>query len=339
MDLSEYNNEKIGIALSGGIDSTVAAFLLKNANAQVKGYFMNHINNAEALANAKKSAQQLGISLEIIDVRKEFYDEIIKYFIEEYEDGRTPNPCVICNVKIKFGLLMAQVLKENKWFATGHYARKVKVNGNWTIARAVDKSKDQSYALSMLSQEQIKRSVLPLGTLKKTEVKKIAEQNNLKITQQKESVDLCFTNSRTEFFKKNTQNRQGIIRDVSANIIGKHNGVQFFAIGQRKRLGIDNVGPNYVKQINSEKNEITVSKFDDLYKKIFFVAGVNYLIPYRKNVNVIVRNKMEPLECQIFRQDDNTLKVIMKNEVWAPAPGQLAVFYDKDLVVCAGWIT
>lgn len=337
--LSSVSGKKIGVALSGGIDSGVTALLLKNAGAKVKGYVMKHLDKNEDIDNAKDVAKQLNISLSIIDLRKEF-KKVIDYFIDEYVRGRTPNPCVMCNLWIKFGVLKNKVLEENQFYATGHYVRKVKIGDRWTIARAIDIAKDQSYALSMLSNEQLENVIFPLGHLTKEVVKQTAEQEGLMIKQKNESVDLCFTDDRIKFLRDHTIPSKGVIRDTSGKVVGEHNGLQFYAIGQRRKLNITkrNTHPYYVKQLIKDRNEVIVGKHDDLYATTFIVEGMNWLLPYRENVEVIVRNKMKPQKCKIKLLEENRVKVVMKDAVWAPAPGQLAVFYDNNLVVGGGWI-
>ena len=340
--LSSVSGKKIGVALSGGVDSTVVALLLKDAGANVRGYVMEHLEQTETVDNAKDIAKQLNIKLKTIDLRTQFKNEVITYFIKEYENGRTPNPCVICNMKIKFGILQDKVLEENELYATGHYLRKVKVDDKWTIGRAVDINKDQSYALSMLSQNQIKNSTFLLGYITKDIFMKIAGDNGIEIKQRKESVDLCFTDDRIRFLKNTTKTKRGVIKDKHNNVLGYHNGVQFFAVGQRRRLNITNNNtPHYVNNLNSKDNVITVGNFNDLYKKEFNVSMVNWLLPFnddKKDVKVIVRNKMEPQKCKIVRCKGDNVKVIMESPIWAPAPGQLAVFYDNDIILGGGWI-
>ncbi|MCC7570282.1 tRNA 2-thiouridine(34) synthase MnmA [Candidatus Micrarchaeota archaeon] len=334
-DLLDFvKDKKIGVGLSGGVDSSVTALILKDAGAKVTGYVMN--NMEEDVKNARLISDQLKIKLEVVDLKKDFEKEVIRYFIEDYENGKTPNPCVVCNCKIKFGILMEEALKDNDFFTTGHYLKKVRTQNKFSVERAKDINKDQSYALSMLSQEQLSKLLFPLGYLTKNQVREIAKKKNLEIRQEKESVDLCFTDDRIRFLKTNTKNIKGLIKNSRGEILGEHKGIQYYAIGQRRRLGIDE-GPYYVKKIDADKNEIIVGRFDDLYETEFRVSNVNWLLPYKKDVCVIVRNKMEPQECEIF-EEENKIKVKMKKPIWAPAPGQLAVFYDNDIIVGGGWI-
>ncbi len=346
--LSQHKGSTVAVGLSGGVDSSVAALLLKLSGADVIGVFMKNrydLNNDEMLSAARRVSDVLGIELKVLDVSDDFKRYVIDYFIQSYERGETPNPCVLCNLHIKFGILMDYALRFADTYSTGHYVRTQKKmidsNERLVLLRGIDKVKDQSYVLSMLSQEVLSRTIFPIGHLRKEKVKRIAEVYGLPI-HTRESQDLCFTKDRIGFIKGLTKKDypKGPIVDLDGNIIGGHEGIIKYAIGQRRGLGIHENKRYYVYDIDVMKNRIVVGGHDDLFVKRFGVKGVNWIIPKDKPfpAEVIVRNKMDPKRCTVSPEGDY-VEVVMEEPIWAVAPGQLAVFYEGDYVIGGGWIT
>ena len=344
--LSSVKDKDIAVAVSGGIDSSVTALLFKLAGANVRAVMMKHINNNIDIKIAKRVTDYLDIPLDVIDLRSEFKKDVIDYFIEEYERGRTPNPCVVCNMKIKFGFLLNKALRGSDYFSTGHYVIKEKQNDRWVIKRAIDKNKDQSYALSMLTQDQIANCIFPLGYMKKNKTKELAKRFKLPVRYDSESMDLCFTKNRRGFLRGRIGERGGVIINKNEKVLGYHNGIQYFAIGQRKGIGLTSEEAYYVMDINANENKVIVGNKNELFTDKFFVSSMNWVsIDKPKprtpiDADVMVRNKMKPLPCTIHPNSNKNSSIIvtMKKPIWAVAPGQLAVFYKDDLVLGGGWI-
>ncbi len=348
MDLSEYKGKKVAVGLSGGVDSAVVALLLKKAGANVNGFTMNIGKDRCSIKDAKYIAKILDIPLTIIDMKYIFENEVIDYFVDESWGGRTPNPCVLCNMKLKFGALMNFALKNNDFYATGHYAIKKwdKKLKQWLVYRPKDIPKDQSSVLSMLKQNQLAKSIFPLGDMIKKEIKKIAKENNLIISGKRESQDLCFLNEdKGDFIEKWSKRKakKGKIQNTKGDIIGTHNGYIRYPIGQRKGLGL--TGPNsfYVKSIDTKNNILTAGTRDELKTQEFYVSAVNWVafeeLTKPISVEVIVRNKQTPHKAHIYPTDKcNTIKVVSEEPIFAVSPGQLAIFFKKDLILGGGWI-
>lgn len=337
--------KKIAVAMSGGIDSSVSAYLLKKAGADVFGITMLTIPNSKCCSiqdveRARKVAEILDIPHYIVDFRKLFENEVIKYFIKESLLGRNPNPCVKCNIKVKFGALLMEAEKLGaEILATGHYAR-LEVGNKITLRRAIDIKKDQSYVLSMLPKDIFKKLMFPIGGYKKEEVKRIGEKI-IKIFK-KPNKDLCFLDvDKGEFIEKYKGGKEGNIVDKDGNILGRHNGYFYFTIGQRRGLGLKSKKRLYVVGINPERNEVIVGEKNELYRNEFYVEGLNWVSidePKKKiSAEVIIRDKMKPVKADLIPNDD-CIKVLVKKPVWAVSPGQIAVFVRKDVVLGGGWI-
>ena len=314
----EKSRKKILVALSGGVDSAVSAALLKKQGFDVFGVyfcFFNGKNSKKSLNKAKKVAKALNISLKIIDAKKDFKKKIVDYFVDSYKKGITPNPCVVCNKEMKFQLLF-DLMEKGKadYIATGHYAKVARQSSafpsassadsskpsfNYKLLEAADKSKDQSYFLYKLTQKELARIIFPLGELKKTEVKKLAKKLKLPVFGEEESQDVCFLtdNDINKFLKKNLKPKSGDIVDETKNILGKHKGLPFYTLGQRKGIEIgppasrqkweairaSGPGPYFVVRKNIKKNEIVVTKDPKrLLKKKFEVYQVNWVHPHTK---------------------------------------------------------
>lgn len=329
--------------MSGGVDSSVAAALLKKQGFEVEGVFMrfwkspgegdNLCCSAEAEEAARLVAKKLKIPFSVLDFSKEFKKIVVDYFLSEQKKGRTPNPCAVCNKRIKFGLLFDYVKKAKADFlASGHYARITRAfNGEYKIFEAEDKQKDQSYFLWGLNQEKLAKMIFPLAGMEKSEVRLLAKKWRLPFWQA-ESFDLCFAPEGSEsFVKKYLKLKRGLVKNLAGEVMGRHEGLAFYTIGQRKRLDFPK-GPWRVVEKDEKKNEILVSnRAEDLFFKELMVEKINWLagkIPkFPLSAKVKIRFKNEGVDARIKSGKD--LKVIFKKPQFAPTPGQSAVFYSK----------
>lgn len=335
---------KIFVAMSGGVDSSVAAMLLSaRGGHEVQGVFLNlgQVNLRETLKSAKKVAQKIGISLKIINLRKQFKKEIIGYFLKGYKKGITPNPCVRCNKDIKFGLLLklAEKLKFD-FLATGHYIRSQR---NLKIAK--DKTKDQSYFLYNLTQWQLGKLMFPLGNYTKGEVKKKADEWRLPHLK-KESQDICFLPSdHNKFLRKNLKLKKGKVITIDGKIIGEHDSVMFYTIGQRHG-GFSGGGgvPYYIVAKDIKKNLIVVAdKVNEkkFYKKEVEIESVNWISGRAPNLNKTYKARIryrQPLQSCKVRVTRNAARVIFAQPQRAVTPGQSLVLYDGKTLLGGGII-
>ncbi len=338
--------KKIAVALSGGVDSSVCALLLKKSGAEIFGITMKTIpSSSDEIERAKIVAKKLEIPHYIVDLGCLFEKEVIDYFVDESSKGKNPNPCVRCNQKVKFGALLEQAEKLGaELMATGHYAKISKADGHITLERPVDVKKDQSYVMSMLPKEVFLKLIFPLGDLTKNEVKNIAKENGLLEFDREESKDLCFLDTeKGTFIEKHLGKKlkHGNIVDKEGNILGVHNGIVHYTIGQSKKLGLNTQEKFYVKEVHPKNSELVVGKREDLYSDYFYVENLNWVSIEKPdkpfNAEVIIRNKMAPVKATIFPQGGKA-KVVPEKPVWAVSPGQLAAFIRDGLVLGGGWI-
>jgi tRNA-specific 2-thiouridylase len=348
------------IALSGGIDSAVAALLLKNEGFDVAGLTLQLLpkdetkdikkyNQTQIIKSAKEIASYLGIKHYILDCRKIFKESVIDNFLKEYIKGRTPNPCIRCNQFIKFDALLKKAEEIGfDYVASGHYARIEydKSSKNFLLKKAKDLSKDQSYVLYTLNQEQLRKTFFPLGFFTKEEVKKIAEKEKLPSNFKKESQEICFipNNNYSDFLKKYIKDdiKPGFVFDIQGEKIGQHKGVIYYTIGQRKGIGISSKKPLYVIDIDRDKNTITVAEEKYLYSKDFTVKDIHYISSRNSQstfkAKVKIRYKHIPQKARVEPVDNKKAKVSFENKQKAITPGQAAVFYEDDVVLGGGII-
>jgi len=341
-------NKKVIIALSGGIDSSVAAVLLKKAGFEVAGIFMrfwmdpsakrrNRCCSPEAEKRARLVAASLNLPFYVLNFEKEFKKKIVDYFLKEHQAGLTPNPCVVCNKEIKFGLLLEKALALGAdYVATGHYALKREVKSqkskvkSYELLMAKDKKKDQSYFLWMLNQEQLRRILFPVGDYTKNQVKDLAKKFDLPVFDVPESQEICFIGTTiNDFLKKHLKSaNSGKIIDSEGKILGSHLGSPFYTIGQRKGIGLPG-GPYYVLDKNLKKNLLVVTKDEkDLLKKELIAGNVNWVSGRRPELPLRVKTKIR------YRQEA-TPAVIRRQKTKNPAPEQVRYGADRkqDLIL------
>ena len=352
---------KVAVAMSGGVDSSVAAALLKEKGYEVIGVTMkvwdgetlpaNGTRHAcygpgeeEDLEDARKVAQVLGIPLNIFNLRQEYKIEVLDYFCHEYLSGRTPNPCIRCNRRVKFDALLEKARDtgiEFDYFATGHYARVEhdESRSRYLLKKAKDMAKDQSYFLFALSQEQLSNSLFPLGNHTKEEVRKMARDLELGIDDKPESQDF-FAGDYSSLLGKVA--RPGPILNKEGEILGEHRGIPFYTIGQRKGLGISSKEPLYVTAIDQEKNVIVVGPKEEVYGDELVAMELNWIAIQELSRPVDVKAKIRYLhkeaEAMVIPLDEDKVHVKFKEPQMAITPGQAVVFYDDDIVIGGGAI-
>jgi len=343
------SSEKVMVGMSGGVDSSVCAHLLLKQGYKTAGVTLLLCNGAEETnsADAKAVCERLGIEHFTFDLQKEFSHFVISDFTSQYIKGKTPNPCIVCNKHIKFGemLKIAEQFGYDK-IATGHYARIREENGRFLLFRAKDLSKDQSYVLYMLKQEQLSKVVFPLGEYKKSEIREIAFENDFINANRPDSQDICFVpdGDYASFIEKNTgfESKSGDYVDLNGNVLGKHKGVIHYTLGQRKGLGIALGKPQFVIDKNSETNCVVLGDEEHLFSEEVIVKEVNF-IPFdvlekEMHVTAKLRYRHNAQPATIFPLENGNVKIVFDEPQRAASPGQAAVFYDGDLVVGGGII-
>ncbi|MEJ5285134.1 MAG: tRNA 2-thiouridine(34) synthase MnmA [Brevinematales bacterium] len=336
------------VGMSGGIDSSVAAFLIKSSNFETTGITFvgpeeegsKKCCSIEEVQNAKKVCDFLGIRHKIINLKDIFETKIINYFINSYKNGLTPNPCIYCNRFIKFGALLEYAISEGaNFFATGHYARIEKVSGELLIKRGIDPQKDQSYFLSYIEPEKLKYIKLPLGTYVKNEIKKLASDNNLPIDSNRpESQDICFVKDdyRNFLTKKGVKENKGEFIH-NGKIVGYHRGIPFYSFGQRRGLNIAVGERIFINGFDVEKNRILIGE-----KPVSSKFNVIKLNIFSKNFKdgeyeVQFRYQSQPEKCMVNIKE-NFITVTLFKERELITPGQFAVFYKNDYIYASGEI-
>ncbi len=335
--------EKIVLGLSGGVDSSVSAALLKDQGYEVTGVYLYN-GDDKSLAEAERAAREASIQFVSVDVREDMEKHVCSYFTDSYTQGLTPSPCVQCNKTVKFPALIKQAdLLGCEKIATGHYARTVFENGRWSILRGVD-GKDQSYMLALLPQKIIARCIFPIGAMTKAEVRAKASELGLSSAEKSDSMEICFIpdNDTASYLKRKTgQLRQGSFVDFLGNELGPHAGLGLYTVGQRKGLGAFGRAV-YVTDIDPVSANVTIGSAEELEKELFYVEGVNMVsradIEPGEEFFVRVRHSKNMKNVRVYPQGEGRLLVRCTDKVRAPAPGQAAVFYKGDAVAAGGWI-
>lgn len=356
----------VAVGMSGGVDSTMAAYLLKKQGYNVIGVTMSIYNKntnipesdkngcygpreQKSLEAAKEACKRIGIEHYIINLQNEFKENVIEYFCNTYLDGNTPNPCVMCNSKIKFGALL-QKTKESgidfDYFATGHYVKiaKNKSNGRLYIKRALDSKKDQSYFLYRLSQEQLFNLMFPIGEYIKTDLKSIAAEIGFKeYADKKESQDFIEADNYSILFG-DKKIKEGDMVDVNGKIVGKHNGIINYTIGQRKGLNLGGASEIlYVVDINPELNLVIVGPKEYLYSRGLIATDLNWMyiekLEGELECECKVRLSVETIPCLVKTKDNNEVEVMFKEKQTSVKPGQSVVFYHGENLIGGGIIS
>ena len=354
---------KTAVAISGGIDSLVTAFLLKQQGHDVIGiHFITgyetdcpSLPNEEHLplethpsaATMKAMEDQLEIPIFLLDCRKDFQDKVVQYFTDAYLAGKTPNPCLVCNPAIKFDTVRryAKTMGADI-LATGHYVnKKMDTNGKAHLFRGDDSRKDQSYFLAFLSREQLVDACFPLGTMGKKTVVQIARDNCLQPVTRKESQDICFIRGKSymDIFQDQAKHKgPGPITDRTGNVLGEHQGLHLFTVGQRKGINCPAEKPYYVLALDTMANRLIVGEKEDLLSSICTVEGINWINrPAASPItaSVKIRYQHEPAPATIELHEQQTATIRFQTAQQAITPGQGAVFYIGDEVIGGGWIT
>jgi tRNA-specific 2-thiouridylase len=355
---------KVVLAMSGGVDSSVAAAILKEEGYQVIGVTMQIWPTDKqayevdrfggccglgAIEDAKKVAYKLGIPHYVVNFRDIFAQKVIADFCQEYSLGRTPNPCIRCNQYIKFDAFLEKAKALGADFvATGHYARIERdgAGGRYLLKKGVDWRKDQSYVLYTLTQEQLRHTLLPIGNFTKEQVRKIAGELKLSVAAKPESQEICFIpdDDYPKFLMEHVAAavKPGPILDRQGSTLGKHRGILFYTIGQRKGLGISAKEPLYVTAIVQEKNAIVVGSKQEVYGTELIASGLNWISLTRLKQPIIARAKIRYLhkeaDAEIIPVDGDRVRVTFKEPQMAITPGQAIVFYDEDTVIGGGTI-
>ena len=339
-------NTKVILGVSGGVDSALAASLMLEEGFDVIGVYLDLYPGAEAGAeDAKKVCDHLSIPFIHLEARKQFEKEVIHPFIQSYKEGSTPNPCVLCNEKVKFNLLFSVADEHNAdYVATGHYARLEEKDGQFLIRKAYDLKKDQSYMLYRLKRENLPRLRFPLGTMEnKTKVREMAKKRQLPIFQKKDSQDICFipTGDHLAFLKGKTILTPGEFTLSTGAKLGPHKGIEAYTRGQRKGLGISHSHPLYVVDIDVKSGKVVLGKEEELFKKQAFAKELNFqkeelsLGETRKLLGK-VRYSQNAYPCSITLVEEDLLQVDFHVALRAPTPGQSLVLYDGDYVYGGG---
>ncbi|WGE34137.1 tRNA 2-thiouridine(34) synthase MnmA [Actinobacillus genomosp. 1] len=357
--LAENAKKKVIIGMSGGVDSSVSAFILQQQGYQVEGLFMknweedddtDYCTAAADLADAQAVADKLGMKLHKINFAAEYWDNVFEHFLNEYKAGRTPNPDILCNKEIKFKAFLEYAAEDlgADYIATGHYVRRSGDDNNAQLLRGLDANKDQSYFLYTLSHKQVGQSLFPVGDIEKPIVRQIAEDLGLATAKKKDSTGICFIGERKfkDFLARYLPAQPGEIRTVDGKVVGRHDGLMYHTLGQRKGLGIGGVkglseDPFYVVEKDLINNVLVVAQGHDnsaLLSSGLIATQLHWVDrqPIRENLRCTVktRYRQTDIECEIQPMDDDTIRVIFDEPQIAVTPGQSAVFYQGE--VCLG---
>ena len=351
-------NTTVVVALSGGVDSSVAALLLKEAGYRVIGVTMKLYSLEQAdlpayyrgcctvddVEDARAVCQQLGVPHYVLNVQSEFRTHVIDYFTSEYASGRTPHPCIACNDKIKFSFLMQRARAlDAEFVATGHYAQVSEEDGEFALMKAVDTSKDQSYVLFGVGQQQLAHMLMPVGGYSKDEIRQFALDAGLPNADKPDSQDICFIplGDYREFLSERLDAQPGHIIDTAGNVLGEHQGIHLYTVGQRRGLGVQAAHPLYVVAIDAEVGDVVVGSEGELYSATLWASNVNYVgsRPPEGPTEVSVKVRYKSSEAHaILHPEGSGALVRFETPQRALTPGQAAVFYQGERVLGGGYI-
>lgn len=356
-------NKKVVIGMSGGVDSSVAAWLLKEQGYDVIGVTMQIWQDEEpeqqeenggccglsAVDDARRVAERLGIPYYVMNFKKEFKENVMDYFVQEYMEGRTPNPCIACNRYVKWESLLKRSLEIGAdYIATGHYARIEKLpNGRYALRKSATAAKDQTYALYNLTQAQLSHTLMPVGEYTKDEIREIAGMLQLQVASKPDSQEICFIpdHDYAKFIEENTDCHlpEGNFIDRDGNILGRHKGITHYTIGQRKGLNLAMGRPVFVVEIRPETNEVVIGDNDDVFSRVVRCNQLNWmaiegLFGREMRVTAKIRYSHKGASCVIRELSKDQVECIFDEPQRAATPGQAVVFYDGDYVVGGGTI-
>lgn len=354
---------RVVMAMSGGVDSSVAAALLLEAGYEVIGVTMQQwagdlpygteleggCCSLEAVDDARAIAGKLGIAYYVLNAHLPFRQKVIDYFAEEYLKGRTPNPCVVCNRFFRFNLLLEKLAAlDGDYLATGHYARRYfdATNGRWAIKKGLDAGKDQSYVLYGLNQRQLEKSLFPLGEYTKAEIRRKAKELDFRVADKPDSQEICFIPDRDYggFIQRYRPEavQPGNIVDESGKVLGKHRGIIHYTIGQRKGMGIAAAHPVYVKEIRAATHEVVVGKSEAVFGDRLVASNLNWValagLDHEMPVEAKIRYAAKPAAALLKPLAGDRVEVIFELPQRAITPGQAVVFYQGDIVLGGGTI-
>jgi len=342
------NRERIGIAMSGGVDSTAAALILCK-NASIEGFFMRlaQPDYDRQLQRVSKLAEKLEIPLNIIDLREDFARKVLDYFAASYFGGTTPNPCMICNLEIKFGLFQQAILAQGMdRMATGHYARVARDQAGYHLLDGLDPVKNQAYFLARLTQRQLARIVFPLGEMRKSEVYAFVRRHGFTDFEGNESQDVCFLANESigQYLEQRYPEavRSGPVLSADGRELGRHSGLFRYTIGQRRGLGIPDASPWYVTAIDATRNALIVGKNEELLQTSIELRDIHWLSETAPDQNEVysvrIRYSHSGASARIEQTDQHLVRVIFQEPQRAITPGQFAVIYRRDEVLGSGII-
>lgn len=349
--------KKVAIGMSGGVDSSVAAYLLKEQGYDVIGVTMQIWQEEDpqvtaenggccglsAVDDARRVADMLDIPYYVLNFKREFKKNVIDYFMDEYMHARTPNPCIACNRYVKWEALLQRAMELGcDYIATGHYARVCQLpNGRYALKKSATVRKDQTYALYNLTQEQLSKTLMPVGEYEKDEIRRIAKEIGLLVADKKDSQEICFIpdNDYASYIKKETGKSfpEGNFVDVNGKVLGKHKGIIHYTIGQRKGLGLSLGAPAFVVEIRPETNEVVIGTNEDTFHDTLIANSVNAMsVPsfeQAMKVTAKIRYSHQGAPCTIKMVGKDVISCQFDEPVRAITPGQAVVFYDGDIVV------